>query len=182
MFFNKILNNKGAILPITITAMVVIMVAGLACLRTFAYQDKLNDLDKTKIRLEYAAMGAVEICREAISTSTSDDIYTSGINDPANSNYYKNYDNVGSPTIGYYVKKSSYTGSLLDYGLNYSTGSVIFKIEGVARARVVSPDDGKTRIFVSTMTYFYSQDIANSDTNKYFIGWSKKPIDIKTVS
>ncbi len=177
MFFNKILNNKGSILPVTVTAMVVIMVAGLACLKMFSVQNTLNNYDRVKVRLNYAAMGAVEICRAAISSAENTNDYTAGTNDANNSGYYNNYDATGYPNIGYYVtKRASSASDLSNCGLSYGGAYSVYKITGTARAQFVSPDDGKKRTFSVTVYYFYAQN--GTEKNKYFIGWSKSPMTV----
>ncbi len=167
MFFKKFLNNtKGSILPVTVTAMVVIMVAGLACLRTFSYQNKLNNLDKTKIRLQYAAEGAVEICRSQIGGG---DFLSHNVTS------WTNYDTGSYPTIQYLVSCAVNSTAYTSYGFPANSYTTNYVITGQARASVVSPDDGKTRTLSCVVRYFFAVD---SSGGIHFIGWAKDPITI----
>ncbi len=59
------LNKKGAVLPITVAAMFVIMIAGLACLKLFSAQAMLSGYDLLRLRTYYIAEGYVDNYRDA---------------------------------------------------------------------------------------------------------------------
>jgi hypothetical protein len=56
-------NNKGTILVVAVTAMVVMIIIGFVCLQMYMNQSILDTYDVTKKRLFYSAEGAIEIFR-----------------------------------------------------------------------------------------------------------------------
>lgn len=61
-----ITNKKGTILPITVIAMVIMMIIGLISLKMFQVRNTLMTEDILKLRLFYSAEGCVEIMRAGI--------------------------------------------------------------------------------------------------------------------
>lgn len=56
-------NNKGTILLVSVTAMVIMMIIGFVCLQMYINQNIFDTLDATNKRTYYAAEGAIEIMR-----------------------------------------------------------------------------------------------------------------------
>ena len=177
MFFNKILNTKGSILPITITGLVIMMVAGLACMKMFSFQNKLNDFDKIKLRVQYAAEGAVEICRGLIAHDGS--YLTHNVTD------WSNYDDNSKqpPKIEYKVECVQ-NNDCTSYGFAENGTYVNYTITGQARSTVTSPEDGSKKEISCTVRYFFEvENIPEAEgvpayDRRHFIGWAKDPIVI----
>lgn len=66
-----ILDNKGAILPVTIVAMLIMLIIGLVCLQIFSSQNILDTYDQIKQRTFYSAEGSVEMVRGFIDYSVN---------------------------------------------------------------------------------------------------------------
>lgn len=69
-------NNKGTILVVAVTAMLVMIIIGFVCLQMYMNQSLLDTYDVTKKRLFYSAEGIIEILRGYINKSVPDDDIT----------------------------------------------------------------------------------------------------------
>ena len=64
-------NNKGTILVVAITAMIIMIIIGYVCLQMYMNQSIIDTYDATKKRLFYSAEGAIEIFRGYININRS---------------------------------------------------------------------------------------------------------------
>jgi len=67
-------NNKGTILVVAVTAMIVMIIIGFVCLQMYMNQSILDTYDVTKKRLFYSAEGIVEILRGYINITVPDSL------------------------------------------------------------------------------------------------------------
>lgn len=72
------LNKKGTVLVVAITAMMIILIIGAICLQIYVNQNLLDTFDQVKARTFYSAEGAVEMMRAYIQKQTNDNLTTNG--------------------------------------------------------------------------------------------------------
>lgn len=125
------LNKKGAVLPITVAAMFVIMIAGLACLKLFSAQAMLSGYDLLRLRTYYIAEGYVDSYRDAFDRNGTTATDYSDIAEDTTDTLVANETSSGSgsPNIKTTVTLYKYLPTSADFawpaGLNYATASAI---------------------------------------------------------
>lgn len=71
-------NNKGTVLVIAVTAMIIMIVIGMVCLKIYETQSLLDVYEQARIRTFYAAEGAIEMMRGYIDVKTAEHLGTNG--------------------------------------------------------------------------------------------------------
>lgn len=72
------INKKGAVLVVAITAMVIMIVIGAVCLQIYTNQSLMDSYDQIKMRTFYSAEGALEMMRGYIVRMTENNLTNTG--------------------------------------------------------------------------------------------------------
>ena len=72
------LNKKGTVLVVAVTAMMIVLIIGAICLQIYVDQNLLDTFDQVKTRTFYSAEGAVEMMKGYIEKQIQEHLTTNG--------------------------------------------------------------------------------------------------------